>query len=344
MMRRAEIGHGVGWMIPKGPTRDEMLHALSVMWTGDPNVGPIRDFPGANPTSLMSEDVSRLALNAHDYVVAPKTDGVRYWLSMCIIEGDNSMVWLCDRALNMILVRMELPKEVYFGTLLDAELVQRRDNGRWDLMVFDAIAVRGKHVGSENYTRRLELAADTLSNVSVCDAFDIQMKPVFGAEHIRTVFDSLDSHSHPIDGIIITPISEPIRRGLHPSMFKAKPAHMHTADLEAVVDWEETQRIANDSIVAVVLSATDPARGVVECDRAIIATTVIGYATTHEVAQKQHERKIIVECAYADRRWVPFTRRHDKSAPNSFFVVQRTARNVSEAIWDDIIVPALMKE
>lgn len=294
----------------------------------------MREFPGANPSSLMSEDLALLSERRGDYVVAEKTDGVRYWLCAAIVD-QSPMVWLCNRAFHTVQIGVGFRHEAFRGTLLDVEVVRRKD-GAWDLMVFDAISTCGTFCGHKTYTERMECAAEVLRGCDGRDLFTMRAKPTVPATEIQRVFATLDSHDHPTDGILLTPVSEPVRRGLHPTMFKVKPAHMNTADLFLAL--EEGHDVEDMTRVSVVLGVTDGPQNYVHVGKAVVDINALGIP----IGKLINDHKPIVECRWSDGAWQPFAFRADKRLPNSLFVVNRTARNVAEKLWEEQLGAALL--
>lgn len=336
-MQKTTIGSGVGWNVYPGPRKTEMLHVMSILWSGDRDAPCMREFPGANPSSLMSEDLELLRARRDDYVVAEKTDGVRYWLCAAVVDS-APMVWLCNRAFHIVQIGVGLRHEAFRGTLLDVEVVRRKD-GLWDLMVFDAIATCGVHCGHQTYTQRMACAASVLERCDPKGVFHaMRAKPTVPATEIQKVFATLETLDHPTDGILMTPISEPVRRGLHPTMFKVKPAHMNTADLFMALDPEDGNGVEDLARVGVVLGVTDGPQNYVEVGKAVVDIAALGIP----LGKLINDQKPIVECRWVDGAWQPFAYRSDKRLPNSLFVVNRTARNVVEKLWEEQLSAALL--
>lgn len=340
-MQKTRIGGGVGWNVYGGPRKTEMMHVMSILWSGDRDAPCMREFPGANPSSLMSEDLDLLRARREDYVVAEKTDGVRFWLCAAIVDH-SPMIWLCNRAFHIVQLGVSLRQEAFRGTLLDVEVVHRKD-GQWDLMAFDTISTCGVYCGHQTYTERMAHAARVLEHCDGKDCFHaMRAKPTVPATEIQRVFATLETLDHPTDGILMTPISEPVRRGLHPTMFKVKPAHMNTADLYLALDPEDGNGVDDLTRVAVVLGVTDGPQNYVEVGKAVVNIAALNIP----VAKLINDHKPIVECRWEDgtKAWHPFAYRSDKRLPNSLFVVNRTARNVAEKLWEEQLTAVLCSE
>jgi len=122
--------------------------------------------PGPNPVCMERSHIPHVASCENEYVVAEKTDGVRYLLCCCASdhvageEGGKHLAFMIDRAFDAYEVEIEgLPDVIYKGTLLDGELVAEHD-GNLKYLVYDTVACAGSHVGNtEDYVRRLDLLA-----------------------------------------------------------------------------------------------------------------------------------------------------------------------------------------
>lgn len=323
-MEITTVGNGVGWVVLSGPRHEELLHITGILWSGNQDAPRLREFEGANPASLMSEDLPLLCTRREHYVVAEKTHGVRQWLVFGVIDGEP-MAWLCNRRCALVMVSVSICASAFQGTLLDVELVQRRDDGRWECMVFDAVSCGGDYVGNAPYLDRLRWA-ETVVGTAQSPCFSIRVKPVRPASEVAHAFESLATHPHPTDGLVFTPMEEPVRKGLHPIMFKVKPAQMHTVDLIVMADADADA----DDVLS--LCAVD---GTLHIKCGCTSSSAL-----HAIGESVGVGTI-VECARHGGVWVPVGVRDDKDTPNSLHVVERTERNIDEDIWKETLCAAL---
>ena len=116
-----------------------------------------RSFPGAMPSNFHRSDFG--TVQAHDYFVSEKTDGVR---KMCIVPAERSLpVCLFDRSMCFDaldarasdLLRAMLATAG--PTLLDAEIVRNLRTMRPVLMIFDALCINGQSVANRPFRERL---------------------------------------------------------------------------------------------------------------------------------------------------------------------------------------------
>ncbi|AVK74827.1 mRNA capping enzyme, catalytic domain containing protein [Pandoravirus quercus] len=254
--------------------------------------------PGPNPISV-SLAVLR-DLNPDEYVVAEKTDGVRYALLLCGDEADRPMAVMIDRAGRKFEVAVRAAARFFggTGTLLDGELAWERgapqtvagaaqarpltvdhlvgvsnddDNtpapehpvhqdradgtspaaaaeGRAatpDTLVywaFDAVCVAGVSQRDADYETRIELVqrllqgrdADELIEAAPganAHGLDFRPKPCVAARLVDSVWSGdAPRLRHGSDGLVLTPLRDPIRTGTHWRQFKWK--YKHTFDLQ----------------------------------------------------------------------------------------------------------------
>jgi hypothetical protein len=92
-------------------------------------------------------------------------------------EG-TKMCILVNRALNIILAPLSLPKPSYQGTVLDGELIDKK------YLVYDAVQVSGASVANMNLIERLTAGNTVVSGIRrmVTDPIQVRMKTFFGLQ------------------------------------------------------------------------------------------------------------------------------------------------------------------
>lgn len=192
-----------------------LLNFIQESWKSDGN-----RFPGPQPVSIERRHFS--LLKRQPYFVCEKTDGVRHLLAS-IDEG----VFLVNRAFVIEPVKIRVPKD----TLLDGELVKTKA-GKALFVVHDAVRVKGENLTSQPLNYRLDAARKVIKGIikTAQAPFEIRVKTMYlwGSESLP----ALDSYEYETDGIVLTPINEPIRMGTHETMFKWKPKERITIDFE----------------------------------------------------------------------------------------------------------------
>jgi hypothetical protein len=173
-------------------------------------------FPGPQPVSIERRHFP--LLKRQPYFVCEKTDGVRH-----LLASTEEGVFLVNRAFKIEPVKIRVPKD----TLLDGELVRTRD-GRILYMVHDAVRVKGQNLIECPLDQRLDAARKIVKGIikTAQAPFEIRVKTMYrwGVERPP------ESYEYETDGLVLTPVNEPIRMGTHETMFKWKPRERITID------------------------------------------------------------------------------------------------------------------
>ena len=179
-------------------------------------------FPGPQPVSIERRHFP--LLKRQPYVVCEKTDGVRHFL-VCAADGTTAIV---NRAFNIENVKIKIPKD----TLLDGELVKTKA-GKVLFVVHDAVRVKGEGVMALPLTARLVAASQVVKRIikTASAPFEIRVKTMVPLEDMARL-PALDAFEYETDGLVFTPVNEPVRIGTHETMFKWKPRDRITIDFE----------------------------------------------------------------------------------------------------------------
>ncbi|CAH6421139.1 Hypothetical protein UVM_LOCUS372 [uncultured virus] len=129
---KVELGQSTAWRVIDPTLAEHLAECAHAAWAGQrlrPRPHQQNAFPGSLAASLMRDDM-RL-LNGNPYVVLPKSDGVRYLLSLFRDADDDTRAVLCDRSGSQLVVELQFRLCGFEGTVLDGELVrlQDRDEG-----------------------------------------------------------------------------------------------------------------------------------------------------------------------------------------------------------------------
>lgn len=251
---------------------------------------PSDRFPGPQPISIERRHF-RL-LGEQPYVVCEKTDGVRHLL-VCDPEKKCALV---NRAFQVTPISLNLAR----GTILDGELVECRD-GRRLFVVHDAVLVRDENLCRMTLTQRLDKARSAIRSLMYTpkSPFRVVVKTMTPLEDIEKL---PTEYPYETDGLVFTPVEEPIRSGTHETMFK----------------WKPRERITIDFLV----------RG-----QALYVQehgTLIKEAIMH--GDRTFPDGTIIECSYSDLGWKPVLVRTDKTYPNNRRTFFRTLVNLRENI------------
>jgi hypothetical protein len=213
---------------------------------------------------------------------------------------------------------------VYDGTILDGELYENT------LMIYDAVLVCGKSVWNVNLLDRLGYAkfgvVDNIIYMKM-DKYRLQLKEFHHMRDFQSFMDEyLPNVKQEVDGLVFTPIPDPIRIGTHETMFKWKPQMKNTVDF---------------------LMKREPSRETPGCVPGIPSWRLYVQEKgklifESEIPHNRMEDKswfedgAIVECMYMGWEqpmwWKPLKRRYDKTYPNNRRTFYRTIVNIKENI------------
>ena len=237
-------------------------------------------FPGPHPVSI---ECRHLPLLKSEYVVCEKTDGVRYLL-VCMTHEGRKCAAFVNRRMDLTMVQVAIPRD----TLLDGELLGDT------FYIFDAVMVGGKDVRTLGYLDRLREAEVVTKGPSF--KVKLRMKTMWPARAVTEVWErSKDS----ADGLVFTPVNEPVQMETHETMFKWKPLDRITVDFKVDSGY---------------LCIWERGKGLIKVQRT------------------NAKEGLILECKYVDDMWVPVKVREDKDMPNNRRTMMRTMVNIREDI------------
>ena len=277
-------------------------------------------FPGPQPISIERKHFP--ILKGGDYLVCEKTDGERHMMIALMYEGKKKCLFV-NRAFNMFEVSINLKKNAYEGTILDGELYGDT------LMVYDAVLVAGQSVWNNTLTDRLEACRGLMKSIIYMksDQFRLKCKTFHHMRDFNVFMDEyLPTVQEKIDGLVFTPINEPIRIGTHETMFKWKPQEKNTVDF--LMKREPSRETPG-------FKAGTPAwRLYVQEKGKLFFESEIPFNRIDD--EPWFEDGAIVECKYITHEepmwWKPLKRRTDKTHPNNRRTFYRTIVNIKENI------------
>jgi hypothetical protein len=240
-------------------------------------------FPGPQPVSIERKHIPLLSKN--EYLVCEKTDGVRHFLA-CFTSGSENkkMCVLVNRSFDYELFPLTVPRD----TLLDGELLGNV------YIIHDAMWIQGKDLRQMNLTDRLAHAKALVKIILPIPKLRVVCKNMIPFKEMCTL--KLGEHT---DGVIFTPVNEPVRMGTHRTLFK----------------WKPFERITIDFLLR-------------------SGNLCIQHESKLLSVQKCSEESDdgIYECSYDGTRWIPLLKRTDKSHPNNKRTYERTLVNIQENI------------
>ena len=298
---------------------DEIIHFFhkTLGTLKDGKAPPI--FSGPQPISIERKHLPTLYNNP--YIVCEKTDGVRNVIVCTTYKGKPVSV-LLNRALKIKPIKIGFPSSAYKGTILDGELVKGSL-----FMVYDAMMVAGNNLMDKNFMGRLEKISYFLKATSKSkeNSVQIRLKNFFITEDFEEFQnDFLPTLKYKTDGLVFTPLNDPIRIGTHETMFKWKPRDLNTIDFQ-VKDSGKTW-------------------GLYIQDRGVL---IFQSELPKSYKSPWLKENNIFECQYmVDDNipwWKPVGLRTDKHHPNNRRTFFRTLVNIRENIKDEEFVNLFKK-
>jgi len=244
-------------------------------------------FPGPQPISI--ERVHFPVLHSQPYVVCEKTDGVRHMLVCCELPDGKKICALVDRAFHVTYTTLTVPRD----TILDGELLDSV------FYVYDAVRIKGEDLRTCSLLERLAKARAVVKLILKQPKLIVKVKEMVPLKDIQTI--QLGEHT---DGLVFTPIHEPIRMGTHETLFKWKPRHLITVDFLVQRGHELYIQHRKE----------------------------LKYAANMHPKYPPCVDGVILECSYGELGWTPVKERPDKTYPNNQRTYERTIVNLREDI------------
>ena len=301
-------------VIHTSPLQNDVLRTLHSCWgtlNQDGQTFP-PFFPGPQPVSIERRHFNNF--HEREYVVCEKTDGVRH-VCMCANFMGKKLCLLVNRALDVFLLPLNMPRKAYEGTILDGEVARGHD-GKWHYLVYDCVYANGESVKGRPLLERIERADAVVKGIMRLGKDPVRMK--LKTFYKFTDFQKFYTQEFPkvefdTDGLVMTPVMDPIRVGTHETMFKWKPRDQNTVDFQ-LKRRKDSWGLYTQEKGSLFFQSTLP----------------------YDSQRFPFNEDDIVECRYMrDDQvpwWCPLMVRTDKTYPNSRRTFYRTVKNIAEDI------------
>ena len=268
-------------------------------------------YPGPQPISIERKHFERLRDN--EYLVCEKSDGVRFGFISTKFNG-NAMTVIVNRKLDMFVVKTKFSLSITKGTVADLELI--RCGEAWMALIYDVAWYGGVDIKNSNLYARLAYANKIQKAVrknKYGDDITFRGKPMFPKDQIERALHGESTHIS--DGLIFTPVNEPLRIGTHETMFKYKEKSKCTVDF-------------------LCRPFVDTIRLFVQERGKLLYETEIPVNMIFTKYREKIREDTIVECQYNEKTklWHPIGIREDKTHPNNRRTFLRTMTNIAENI------------
>lgn len=333
-------------------------------------------FPGGNPVSVEFshlDTVSREKASRVDgcapYLVALKSDGIRYLLLLCEFPDGDPVAVMIDRNMTCYEVCIWCSRDFFeLGTVFDGELV-------WDYctspprlvyIVFDILCFKGEQLSNTTYTVRMQTIHNVIYNASlegkhekdimqtmleqqsICamnNPFSMRMVPkkVSPASNIQMVWESRLSSPYRCDGLLFTHDAYVSSPGTSQRMLKWKPHH--TIDVFAeIAKAPSSSGPAHPAMLSWRLTVGyeedwhDVSTNLTLQDGRALRVFLENNDLLNCIAASVPSRPLVLECACELTQDESVLKlfcmkvRKDKNSPNSLFTVQKTVQNIRENV------------
>jgi len=244
-------------------------------------------------------------------MVCEKTDGTRVMLVCTEFEG-KKVCAIVNRAFHMEEITLNVPRE----TILDCELIDNL------ILVYDAVLVKGVDVRKKTLTERLAAASSVTKMIlrTKKDKYALKVKKMYPLAEIQTVLDA--EYPYETDGLVFTPVEEPVRMGTHETMFKWKPLERITIDfvVKHTGKFIDRGHAGYEPVMDLYIADRDKLKSV----------TIFNPMVQYKDLESYEDR--VVECAYGESGWYFVKVRADKTYPNNLRTFERTLINIKENI------------
>jgi hypothetical protein len=171
-------------------------------------------------------------------------------------------------------------------------------------------------------TERLAAAASAMKMIlrTKKDKYGVKVKKMYPLAEIQKVLDA--EYPYETDGLVFTPVEEPVRMGTHETMFKWKPREKITIDfmVKHTGKYIDRGHAGHEPVMDLYIADRDKLNPVT------IFNPLVQYKDLGMYEDK------IVECAYGDSGWYFVKLRPDKTYPNNLRTFERTLVNIKEDI------------
>lgn len=363
------------------PLYEDVKLLISRAWNMQ---APVSYVPSPNPISIERKHLAHLQQNLDNYVVAEKSDGVRYLLLLGTHRvGDEEKQYsvMVNRKLEVFEVSVFANPQYFQGSVFDGELVLQdvdstssTEKKRQMFLVFDVMMCKGQLTMYANYFERykelnrvfemhqkdilagsLEKWDDVAKQMAHQEDKIVSMgnrmallfspKPCVQATNVGSLWRSMDRMKHKSDGLIFTPVYQPVMTGTHQTMYKWKQSHTLDLLVEGTFarrTWtynlaykdknefrwvtQEPFPTVNDKPVQLKLKPNARLEATARYfgDRNKTSFRLLGEVTC-TLAMEEDQSCYVGWCLI--ERW-----RDDKSTPNNIHVINNTLVNIFENI------------
>jgi hypothetical protein len=280
-----------------------------------------KTFPGPQPVAVEKKDFT--TLNNNDYMICEKTDGERIVLIFIKIN-DKPMCFITNRNNEYFFVPLSLKKEVFEGSIFDGELIKNK-NGIITYIIHDCMSFNGVSFLQKPHSLRYGAIMDFIVKRYIhkdSDPFQIKTKIFYkySPELSKTWEHIQDTTENKIDGLIFTPIYQPIKFGRMNELFKWKEPDNNTMDFLVKKNKNITLSYLSKKQSMIIFRSFDPLN--------------TNFKIIDDFLTTNNKESMIIEFKYSlnTKIFTPYRIRSDKTEPNGEVTIKNTMKNIEEAI------------
>lgn len=364
---------------PHSPLVVKVEELISQAW-GFPRV--IHHNPSPNPVSLEKKYLPQLESNITEYVVAEKSDGVRYLLVMGTLENKGFCV-MVNRKMQMFEIPIYANSEYFRGSVFDGEMViETTESGqeRQKFLIFDLVSLKGETRCHEHLMKRYHeyLGVFDLEGKDILDydstkwetfafemadtkdkvvclgnrmALQFSPKPFVQLVNVGSMWRSMHNLKHKSDGLILTRTTAEIGTGTDHNILKWK--EHHTIDLIIQANYTKGRWVYKVLFQdhEKMVESTDCTFEVKDrpCYLQLQPNSVLTLTSQYFAETHKTTFSLLGECscdpdANQPIVWCTVMKwRKDKHTPNNVTVIQRTLGNIVDNVTIDELIHLSVK-
>lgn len=282
-------------------------------------------FVGPQPVAVEKKDFGTLL--SKRYVVCEKTDGERYMMILLNVNK-KPMCFMINRNNEYFFLNFSFKREVFEGTILDGEMILNKNNEH-NYMVHDLFTYCGVSFIEKSHDLRYAAIIDFISTRYIVnknsDSFNIKTKIFYNySKELLKIWEHItNSTENKIDGLIFTPVDQPVKYGRQEDLYKWKEPGNNTIDLLVKKTDNKFSLFGSKksgNYLVKIFKENHP-----------------NYEIIHDFFLIHVKKNIsIIEFKYStlddDEIFTPYRIRTDKSVPNSEQTINNSLKNFREAI------------
>jgi hypothetical protein len=277
------------------------------------------NFPGPQPVTIEKKNLPL----KEKYMVCEKSDGERGLLLLLQINT-KSMCFMLNRKNELYFMDFSFKKEVFEGSVFDGEMIQTKgENPVWHFLIHDCFVYNGTSFINKPHNLRYACGIDFIvkryNPREETDPFLIKTKIFYeyGPEITKTWDHIQKTSEHKIDGLILTPVDNPVLFTRDNTLFKWKETH--TIDFFAKIVGKKMNLYYYKKVLSVYVSFKKESKNY---------TAIVDFVGENVDLLKG----AVIEFKILDDYYEPYRLRKDKNRPNGEITVNNTFKNIQESI------------